>query len=530
MGYLGRLNIAGRLAVGFGIVLSLGILSTGYGMWRMHEIAMASQALGAPLAKERMIAEWNTLVFGAVRRTGAIVKSTDPGVAAYFKDEMEDAVKRSAALSKRIEPLLTTPAEAALLRQIDVQRQRYRDATAAAMKAKAQGNHALADQILTESFVPAAAGFQNLLEQMLALQHRQMDAQNHAILDIETSSMRLVAILTGIAVLTGAACAWLLAAGIVRPLRSAVSIARTVASGDLTQTIDAHGHDETATLLHALREMNGSLAAIVKRVRDGTSTIATASEEISAGNLDLSSRTEQQASALQETAASMEQLTSTVGQNATDAQEASKLSRAASAIASEGGTVVSQVVATMSAIDTSARKIADITAVIDGIAFQTNILALNAAVEAARAGEQGRGFAVVAGEVRNLAQRSATAAKEIKALINESADQVEAGTQLAGQAGATMSRVVDSIQQVTGMVNAIAAASREQSDGIGQVSQAVAQIDQVTQQNAALVEEAAAAASAMREQAARLAQSVQVFTVDASIGRERAPSHVPLLA
>jgi methyl-accepting chemotaxis protein len=522
MGRLARLNIAGRLAVGFGIVLTLGMLTTGYSMWRMHEIAMAAQALAAPLAKERLIADWNTLVFGAIRRTGAVVTSTGPGVANYFKDEMADAVKRSAALSRRIEPLLTTPAEVDLLRQIDVQRQRYRAATAAAMKAKAEGNDALANQILTTSFVPAAQGFQALLDQMLTLQHRQMDAQNHAILDIEARSMRLVILLTAMAVLAGASCAWLLATGIVRPLRSAVKIARTVASGDLTLAIEAQGHDETAILLRALREMNGSLAAIVTRVRDGTSAIATASEEISAGNLDLSSRTEQQASALQETAASMEQLTATVRQNANDAQAASQLSRDASAIASEGGAVVGQVIATMTAIDTSARKIADITAVIDGIAFQTNILALNAAVEAARAGEQGRGFAVVAAEVRNLAQRSATAAKEIKALINASAQQVDAGTQLVGRAGGTMERVVDSIRRVTDIVNAIAAASSEQRDGIEQVSRAVSQIDQVTQQNAALVEEAAAAASTMREQSARLEQSVHVFTIHRAPAERRA--------
>jgi methyl-accepting chemotaxis protein len=517
-GWFAKLNIAGRLAVGFGLVLGLGILTTGFSIWRMHEISFASQAIAAPLAKERLIAEWNTQVFGAIRRTGAIVKSNDPGVAAYFKDEIDDAIKRSAALARQIEPLLTTPAETALLHRIDAQRQRYRAITAAAMKAKATGDVVLAERLLNESFVPTARGYQDMLEELLALQHRQMDAQNHAILDIETHGVRLAAALMVAAVLAGAACAWLLAAGIVRPLRAAVDIARTVAAGDLTQAIEVRGRDETAALLRALRDMNDGLAAIVGGVRDGTDLIATASREISAGNLDLSSRTEQQAGALEETAASMEELTSTVQRNAGHAQEASQLSHAASKVAGEGGAVVGQVIATMADIDASARRIADITAVIDGIAFQTNILALNAAVEAARAGEQGRGFAVVAGEVRNLAQRAAGAAKEIKDLIGTSTAQVEMGTRLVGQAGATMDQVVASIGRVTAIVNDIADASREQSSGIGQVSQAVTQLDAVTQQNAALVEQSAAAAAAMQEQAARLAQAVQVFRIGTAIG------------
>ncbi|KQY18795.1 hypothetical protein ASD28_01190 [Massilia sp. Root133] len=516
-GWLAKMNIAGRLAVGFGLVLGLGVLTTGFSIWRMHDIALAAQAIAAPLAKERLIAEWNMQVFGAIRRTGAIVKSNDPGVAAYFKGEMDEAIKRSADLARQIEPLLTTPDETALLRRIDAQRQRYRAITAAAMKAKAAGDTALAERLLNESFVPTARGYQDLLEALLALQHRQMDAQNHDILAIEARSARLSMALTAAGVLAGAACAWLLAAGIVRPLRAAVGIARTVAAGDLTQAIAVHGRDETAALLRALRDMNDSLAAIVGRVRDGTETIATASREISAGNLDLSSRTEQQASALEETAASMEELTSTVQRNAGHAQEANQLSHAASKVAGEGGAVVGQVIATMADIDASARKIAEITAVIDGIAFQTNILALNAAVEAARAGEQGRGFAVVAGEVRNLAQRAAAAAREIKDLIGTSTAQVETGTRLVGQAGATMDQVVASIGRVNAIVNDIAAASREQSSGIGQVSQAVTQLDAVTQQNAALVEQSAAAAAAMQEQAARLAQAVQVFRIGAPI-------------
>jgi len=260
--------------------------------------------------------------------------------------------------------------------------------------------------------------------------------------------------------------------------------------------------------------MNASLSHIVGEVRNGTDTIATASNEIAAGNLNLSSRTEQQASSLQETAASMEQLTSTVKQNADNASQANQLAVSASEVAVHGGKVVTQVVSTMGSINASSKKIVDIIGVIDGIAFQTNILALNAAVEAARAGEQGRGFAVVAAEVRNLAQRSASAAKEIKALIDDSVAKVNVGSKLVDQAGSTMEEIVTSIRRVTDIMGEITAASHEQTAGIDQINQAVSQMDQVTQQNAALVEEAAAAAASLQDQAATLAEVVSAFKLD----------------
>jgi methyl-accepting chemotaxis protein len=298
---------------------------------------------------------------------------------------------------------------------------------------------------------------------------------------------------------------------ITRPLETAVRIANSVAAGDLTQQIDVESNDETGRLMHALKQMNASLVKIVAEVRSGTDSITTASSEIAAGNLDLSSRTEEQASSLEETASSMEELTSTVKQNADNARQANQLALTASQVAVKGGTVVGQVVATMGSINTSSRKIVDIISVIDGIAFQTNILALNAAVEAARAGEQGRGFAVVASEVRNLAQRSASAAKEIKELIDDSVGKVDEGSKLVGQAGATMNEMVESVKRVTDIMAEIMAASQEQSAGIEQVNQAIAQMDQVTQQNASLVEEAAAAAESMQDQARQLANTVGAF-------------------
>ncbi|NDP59815.1 MAG: methyl-accepting chemotaxis protein [Oxalobacteraceae bacterium] len=290
----------------------------------------------------------------------------------------------------------------------------------------------------------------------------------------------------------------------------AAQVVRTIADGDLTVAVNTRPNDQHS-LLFAMQQMQQNLARTVGTIRQSTDTIATASGQIATGNLDLSSRTEQQASALEETASSMEELTGTVKQNADNARQANQLAATASQIAVKGGAVVAQVVETMGSINESARKIADIIGVIDGIAFQTNILALNAAVEAARAGEQGRGFAVVASEVRNLAQRSAGAAKEIKALIGDSVEKVDAGARLVDQAGATMDEVVASVKRVSDIISEITAASQEQTTGIDQINQAIMQMDDVTQQNAALVEQAAAAASSLQDQAGSLVEVVSVF-------------------
>ena len=306
----------------------------------------------------------------------------------------------------------------------------------------------------------------------------------------------------------------------------AAAITRRIAEGDLAVSVDLKDNDQSS-LLFAMKSMRDSLARVVGEVRSGTDTIATASSQIAAGNHDLSSRTEQQASSLEETAASMEELTSTVKQNADNARQANQLAVTASSVAVKGGSVVAEVVGTMGAINASSRKIVDIIGVIDGIAFQTNILALNAAVEAARAGEQGRGFAVVAAEVRNLAQRSAAAAKEIKTLIGDSVDKVEEGSKQVAEAGKTMDEIVDSVKRVTDIMAEITAASQEQTQGIEQINQAITQMDQVTQQNAALVEEAAAAASSLQEQASGLSQVVSVFRLE---GGQMAPDQRPARA
>jgi methyl-accepting chemotaxis protein len=346
------------------------------------------------------------------------------------------------------------------------------------------------------------------LSQLIEDQSQQTQALSESIATQARRAILVALALSSVALLV---VGWLISRSIVRPILRAVQIAETVAAGDLSSQVVVQGSDETAQLLAALKRMNDNLAVVVASVRLGSDNIATGSSEISNGNQDLSQRTEEQASNLQQTAASMEQITATVRNNADTARQASQLASGTSEAALRGGAAVGQVVNTMGEITQASHKISEIIGVIDGIAFQTNILALNAAVEAARAGEHGRGFAVVAAEVRMLAQRSAVAAKEIKALIQASVEKVDAGSRQAGDAGRTMDDIVAQVQRVTQLIGEISGATDEQTTGIGQISDAVAQLDEVTQQNAALVEESAAAAESLKVQAQRLVESVAVF-------------------
>jgi methyl-accepting chemotaxis protein len=509
-----NMRLGARLALGFGLILILSIVATSSALLTARAGAQATeQMMQVPLAKERLVSDWYVLTYSAIARTSLIARSSDNELSTMFAKPIADSVTAGSAVLKQVEPLLVTPDEKAKFAAITALRAKYQAAKVAVMDAKKAGDAATAERSYQEAFEPAARAYQAGLKDLLAMQRQAIDELTRAIKASYEERARLVVVLNVLMIALGAFGAALITRSITRPLAQAVKVAETVAGGDLTTAFHTDRRDEVGHLMRALQSMNDALATVVQDVQQGTEAIAGAASEIANGNLDLSARTEQQAGSLEETASSVEELTSTVRQNAANAGQANQMAKAASNVAARGGDIVGQVVQTMGSIEASSRKIVDIIAVIDGIAFQTNILALNAAVEAARAGEQGRGFAVVASEVRNLAQRSAAAAKEIKTLIGDSVDQVSAGTRLVEDAGTTMKEVVASVVRVSDIMAEITAASREQSIGIDQVNEAISQMDQVTQQNAALVEEAAAAAAGMQDQAGHLSQLVSHFRV-----------------
>ena len=510
MSMLRNMAIGMRLAFAFGVIVLLLICSVGVGVWQMRELTATANTLAtSDNEKLQMVVRWRQTIDLNWIRTKAAILESDPARIATWQKEMDATSEISTASRNRVLELIQSEEGKAMLKDIDDARAAYRNPRADLVKRRIAGEDVSAS--LQSQLRPLADTYTETLQKLEARQQKRYDeSMAHA---EATSHQAQTFMLAGgiLAVVIASVLAVLLTRSIVQPIRAATDSARVIASGDLSQTIHTEGRDEAAALSMALREMQGSLAAVVSTVRQGSEGVATASSEIAQGNQDLSERTESQASALEETAASMEQLSATVKQNADSALQANQLAQSASTVATQGGAVVSQVVDTMKGISDSSKKIAEIISVIDGIAFQTNILALNAAVEAARAGEQGRGFAVVATEVRSLAGRSAGAAKEIKSLIDDSVARVDQGTQLVNQAGNTMGEVVSSIRRVTDIMGEISAASREQSAGVSQVGEAVTQMDQATQQNAALVEEMAAAASSLNSQARELVQSVAVF-------------------
>jgi methyl-accepting chemotaxis protein len=517
MKFLSSLRITTRLAAGFAVVLLLGVAGTASALWHAHEAAEATRRMmDRPLAKERLVSDWNLMTYSAIARTQLIARSSDNGLSSVFADVIADSSKRATASVKQFEALVDTDAERAMLEQTKALRAVYQAGKEKVMNAKKAGDAEGGERLYRDVFAPAAAAYQGKMADLLQLQVQEIDATAQPIAAANGRSNSLMLLLSALLVASGGLLAWAISRSITKPLHEALQVANTVAAGDLTHRFDQHGaSDEIGDLMRSLKGMNDSLRTMVSQVQTGTTAIGLDADRIAAGNVDLSARTEQQAGSLEETASTMEELTSTVRQNADNAQQANQLAQTASEVAARGGDIVGQVVSTMGSIDASSRKIVDIIAVIDGIAFQTNILALNAAVEAARAGEQGRGFAVVASEVRNLAQRSAAAAREIKELIGNSVQQVDQGTQLVRKAGDTMADVVSSVHRVTEIIAEITSAGREQTAGIDQVNEAIVQIDQVTQQNAALVDDAAQAATALRGQVADLALAVAAFRLDA---------------
>ena len=513
-----NVKIGARLGMAFAAVLALTCGMTGVGIWELSRVAEAKDVMKHAAFKQTLAEKWLEGIATNSVRTLAKAKSNDAADQQYFESEMKAVSKRITEISKELEPMIASEEGKRLFASVIASRKTYTDIRDAifVLKTSGEANEVEVRNAIDGKLLPAMNAYLGSVQKVADFQESLFVDANARIDDVNAEARTLLLALGVAALAMGAALAWTLSRSITRPLNSAVRLAQTVAAGDLTSRIDVGSKDEVGQLLEALKAMNASLLKTVTEVRSGTDTIATASKQIAAGNLDLSSRTEEQASSLEETASSMEELNVTVRQNADNARQANVLAEAASGVAAKGGVVIGQVVGTMGEINASARQIADIISVIDGIAFQTNILALNAAVEAARAGEQGRGFAVVATEVRSLAQRSAAAAKDIKTLIDNSVARVEAGSRLVNEAGATMQDIVDSVSRVTDIMSEISAATQEQTAGIDQINQAISQMDQVTQQNAALVEEAAAASEAMQDQAARLANVVSVFRIAGS--------------
>ncbi|MCS0615738.1 methyl-accepting chemotaxis protein [Massilia kyonggiensis] len=524
------LSVRNQLRFAFAVVIVLSFLATAIAIWRLQVLSDDTQALTQrPLVKERLISGWLLNTSVAAKRTGAIARSADPELATYYAAETQDSTTRTTALQKQVGDLLDTPEERAVFERIGTARQRYIVTRDRVMALKKAGSDAEARKFFDDEFVPAVTAYLGQVKALLELQQKAIDTRVATVLASADRSSHVLSALCLATLVFSIGAGILFGRTLFRRLGgepARAQVAAEIAGGNLCVAVPVAAGDKDS-LMAALERMRASLAGIVADVRAGTGTIVSAATTMAGEAQDLSHRTESQAQALEETASSMEELTQAVGQNATHAEEANRMAGDAARVAQQGGAMVGQLVDTMGAINASSARIVDIIAVIDGIAFQTNILALNAAVEAARAGEQGRGFAVVAAEVRALAQRSGAAAKEIKDLIDASTQRVADGATLAGQAGQTMRDIVDSIGRVTGIMNEIVASSREQASGIGQVNQAIVQMDGVTQQNAALVEESAAATRAMHEQAQALAGLVEVFRVQAK--SQPAPAPKPAL-
>jgi methyl-accepting chemotaxis protein len=526
---IANMKVGTRLGLGFGLVLVLLLMVAVLGVFNMSTIhAKLERIVNENTVKTELVNEMSESVHIVARISRSVVLLTSQ---ADIRIELEKVTKARAAYNAaqdQLGKMSATPKGIAIRERILGLQKIARPFNDQVFELALANKDDEATQILMKQAGPATQSWQEAMDEYAALQKATNQADAAEATAAYQRARMLMLVLSGLAIVVGVVAAIRIARGLLRQLGGepdyAASIAGRIAAGDLTVVVDTQSNDNHS-MLHAMKKMRDALAEIVAEVRVGTETIASASSQIASGNQDLSARTEQQASSLEETASSMEELTSAVRANNDNARQANQLAQSASAVAVQGGAVVSQVVNTMGAINDSSRKIVDIIAVIDGIAFQTNILALNAAVEAARAGEQGRGFAVVASEVRTLAQRSAAAAKEIKELIGNSVEKVEVGSKLVEQAGQTMAEVVSSVQRVTDIMAEISTAGDEQSAGIEQINQAVSEMDTVTQQNAALVEEAAAAAEAMQQQAANLERVVSVFQLD---GHQRVAKPAPV--
>jgi methyl-accepting chemotaxis protein len=526
-------SVRNQLRLAFAIVIAMSFLSTSVAIWRLHVLANDTNELThRPLAKERLVSSWLLNISVSAKRTAAIARSGDAELANYFANETLEQSKNTSELQKQVGDLLDMPEEKAVYGEIGAARDAYIAARDRVMALKTEGKADEARALYDQSFAAVMDRYIGKVKELQALQQKEIGAQTDKVLDNARSSQTEQMIMCFATLVLSIVAGSMFARALFRRLGGepalAATVAAEIAAGNLRVAVPLADGDQ-ASLMAALKGMRDSLSGIVGEVRNGTGAIGESIAVLSSEALELSSRTENQAAALEETASSIEELTHGIEQSAENAEQANDLAAKASTVAQQGGAMVGQLVETMDAIDESSRRIADIIGVIDGIAFQTNILALNAAVEAARAGEQGRGFAVVASEVRALAHRSAAAAKEIKALIEDSTGRVAQGTTLAGKAGDTMQGIVAGIDRVSSIMNDIVASSREQASGIAQVNQAIAEMDASTQQNAALVEESAAATRSMLEQSAKLQDLVAVFQVEAAASLSAAPARRPAL-
>lgn len=522
-----NMRLFGKLILSFSLIL---VLCLGLGIFSITQLAKVNQTSTdlelnwMPSVKVLLEMKFNLARY-RVQEVQHILSASDADMTAYEK-RISEVLAELAPHQSAYEKLISEPDETKYYAEFKEVWALYLAESRKVQALSRENRKEEARSVLRGNSTALFAKSLELIEKLAQINIQGGIKASKLGNELYASSKLWISITVAACIAIGAALALWVAGVISRPLVNAVAIAKTVASGNLTSTIHVSSSDETGQLLWALKDMNDKLREIVGRVRAGTDVISTAASEIADGNLDLSARTEQQASSLEETASSMEELTSTVKQNSDNARRANQLASSASGIATQGGAVVAQVVSTMSSINASSSKIVDIISVIDGIAFQTNILALNAAVEAARAGEQGRGFAVVASEVRNLAQRSASAAREIKELITDSVAEVEAGSKLVAQAGKTMEEIVASVKKVSDIVSEITAAGAEQETGIEQINQAIVEMDSVTQQNAALVEQAAAASASLQEQTSNLVNVVSVFTLTHSQEEHVAPTSI----
>lgn len=521
---MSNLRIGQRLTIGFGTVIFLMLVVTIVGISKINQTTGHIENMTHDFYPKTVMANTIKSQLNEIARSmrNLIFMTTVNEI----KGELATIDKAGKIINDNLvqfEKMNISPEGRQLINNVKQARDNYAPHLAGFLKLIRDGQVEQARDLTLPEIAPYQQKYFEALDRLIEFQGGQMDSAGQQAESVSRNTYVIMTVLASIAAVMAVLIGLFTTRSIARPLSAAVGVARRVASGDLTTHVEVKSQDETGQLLQALRDMNDSLVKTVGHVRTSTESIGVASREIAVGNADLSARTEAQASSLQQTASSMEELTETVRLNAENARQANQLVGSATEVAMNGGEVVKEVVETMGSIKDSSRKIVDIIGVIDGIAFQTNILALNAAVEAARAGEQGRGFAVVASEVRSLAQRSASAAKEIKALISDSVDKVDAGSKLVDRAGVTMNEIVTSVKHVAEIMSEISAASQEQSAGIEEVNRAITQMDDMTQRNAALVEEAAAAAESMKGQASQLAQAVSVFKMAPEATRVMSP-------